>query len=258
LKPETPKAVIFTDIDGTVLNEEKSFQETKPLIEQLLGLGAVVVFCSSKTRAEIEFYRKELGVTDPFIVENGGAILIPKGYFPFSFPCSKKTRKYFVVELGMAHSVVREKLAKASTATGAVIICFGDMSTDDVAHETGLSLLLARLAKQREYDEPFRLVHGNVKQLAEALEAEGLTFVAGGKYFHVLGNSDKGKAVAVLKELFNRKFACILTYGLGDSQNDLPMLAAVDKPILVRSESGGRNANLVAWREVLNLVKCRR
>jgi ribosomal protein L37E len=31
-----------------------------------------VVFCSSKTRAEIEHLRKATEVTDPFIIENGG------------------------------------------------------------------------------------------------------------------------------------------------------------------------------------------
>jgi mannosyl-3-phosphoglycerate phosphatase len=193
-------------------------------------------------------------VTAPFIVENGGAIFIPKGYFPFPLPCSKKTRKYAVLELGIPYSVVREKLGRASTATGVAIVGFGDMSADEVANETGLSLPLAKSAKEREYDEPFRLVHGNQNAMEKAIATEGLTLVVGGKYFHVLGNSDKGKAVAILKELFARKFRYMITYGVGDSENDLSMLAAVDKPILVRRESGGRNANLVAWRNVLSLV----
>jgi len=254
LKTETPKTIIFTDIDGTILDEENSCQETKPLIKQLLALDAALVFCSSKTRAEIEFYRKELGVTDPFIAENGGAIFIPKDYFPFSFPCSKKTRKYDVVELGVAYSVVREKLAGVSAATGAVIVGFGDMTDDEVVTDAGLPLPLAKLAKKREYDEPFRLVHGNEKKMAKAIKAEGFTLTLGGKYFHVLGHSDKGKAAAVLKGLFARKFRNIVTYGVGDSENDLPMLTAVDTPMLVRRELGGRNTRLAVWRNMIRLI----
>ena len=39
------------------------------------------MICSSKTRAEIEYYQEKIGIADPFISENGGAIYIPQGYF---------------------------------------------------------------------------------------------------------------------------------------------------------------------------------
>jgi mannosyl-3-phosphoglycerate phosphatase len=254
LKTERPKPIIFTDIDGTILDEEDSWQETKPFIRNILSQSAVLVFCSSKTRAEIEFYRNELGVADPFISENGGAIFIPKGYFSFAFPCSKHTNKYDVIELGAPYSEVKEKLAKVSSATGVEIIGFRDMTATDVARETGLPLELAISAKNREYDEPFRLICGDEKAMVKAFEAEGLTLTAGSKYFHALGNTDKGKAVTVLKGLFATAFGEIITYGVGDCGNDLSMLTAVDVPQLVRRKFGGSNANLVVWRNLLNMI----
>ena len=254
MKTETPRRIVFTDIDGTILNEAKSYQESKPPLEKIKALDVLLFFCSSKTQAEIEFYAKELGIGNPFIVENGGAIFIPKGYFSFSIPQAKNTRTYDVVELGLPYSVVREKLAKASAVAGAVIVGFGDMTVPEVAASTGLTLPLARLAKRRRFDEPFRLVQGSKDELAKAVAAEGLTLTFGGKYSHVLGKSDKGKAVGVLKELLVRKFGDIVTYGVGDSENDLSMLAAVDKPMLVRKELGGRNAHLVAWTNLLRLL----
>lgn len=65
------KIVIFSDLDGTLLDEKYDYQKSKPIIDQLLVLNVPIVFCSSKTEAEIEFYRKELGIRDPFISENG-------------------------------------------------------------------------------------------------------------------------------------------------------------------------------------------
>ena len=49
-----------------------------------------------------------------------------------------------------------------------------------------------------------------------------------------LDDNDKGKAVRALKELYSEKFLEIKTIGLGDSLNDLPMLEAVDVPVLVK------------------------
>jgi mannosyl-3-phosphoglycerate phosphatase len=81
--------VIFDDLDGTFLDENYSYQDTQPIVNQLSALGGSIVFCSSKTRSEIEFYRKATGINEPFIAENGAAIFIPKSYFPFNYNCTK-------------------------------------------------------------------------------------------------------------------------------------------------------------------------
>jgi mannosyl-3-phosphoglycerate phosphatase len=52
-----------------------------------------------------------------------------------------------------------------------------------------------------------------------------------------MGDNDKGKAVKVISRMFSVKCKPF-TVGLGDSLNDLPMLKAVDKPILVQKKDG--------------------
>jgi mannosyl-3-phosphoglycerate phosphatase len=255
LKHNSTKTVIFTDLDGTLLDEKYGYMSAKPLINKLLQLGTSIVFCSSKTKPEVEFYREKLGVVDPFIVENGGAIFIPKDYFPFAFPCSKQTEQYDVVELGVPYMVVREKLAKIKLETGAGIVGFGDMTAEELTKDSGLPLRLAKLAKKREFDEPFRLLWGNEKEVQEAIDKAGLCCVMGGRYLHLLGCSNKGKAAAVVKDLFVQAFGSqTVTFGVGDSAGDLSMLKVVNVPLLVRNASGGKNANLVVWSNLLRLV----
>jgi len=249
LKTES-KPIIFADIDGTILDADYSYQETEPFIKQLLEQGAILVFCSSKTKAEIEFYQKKLGVKDPFIAENGGAIFIPKGYFPFPIPDSKNTVEYDIVELGMPYSIVREKLAKACSKAGVTVVGFGDMTVDKIAANSRLPLPLAVLAKKRMYDEPFVINQKDKKRLEEAVKTEGLTLTSGDTYMHVGGNTDKGKATTILKQLFQKRYGTIVTYGVGNSQNDLPMLTAVNVPMFVRRTWGGLNASLPVWRNI--------
>ena len=81
LKSKANGVVVFTDLDGTLLDENYSYKETLPIISRLLELGFRIVLCSSKTRREIEFYRKVLGIDDPFISENGAAIFVSRDYF---------------------------------------------------------------------------------------------------------------------------------------------------------------------------------
>ena len=76
------KTIIFTDLDGTLLDDaSKSHTPAVPAIRLVEERGIPLIFCSSKTRAEIEYYREKIGNRHPFIVENGGAIFIPEGYF---------------------------------------------------------------------------------------------------------------------------------------------------------------------------------
>jgi len=253
LKHKNGKIVIFTDLDGTLLDEKYDYQNIKPIISQLLALNVSLAFCSSKTRVEIEFYQEKMGITEPFIAENGSAIFIPKNYFSLNYKFTKETSGFRIIELGVPYSTVRKKLAKIKMISAADIVGFGDMTLEEIVKDTGLTPNMAKLAKKREYDEPFRIVKGNADEVLSAIEKEGLNCIKSRKYFHLLGNSDKGKAAIILRDLYAQKFGRITTLGVGDSADDLPMLKIVDKPFLVRKTSS-ENANYLVWRKILTLI----
>ncbi len=106
------------------------------------------------------------------------------------------------------------------------------MSAEELAQETGLPLFLALLAKERDYDEPFKIAKGNKKDVLSAILQEGLCYVDGGRYLHIVGDSDKGYAFSVLKSLYLKQFGELLTRGVGNSSNDLSMLELVDYPFV--------------------------
>ena len=75
--------VVFTDIDGTLIdiNTAEYGKKTRGLISSLKEKNIPLILASAKTWLEQNKIREDLGLFDPFIVENGGAIVIPKGYF---------------------------------------------------------------------------------------------------------------------------------------------------------------------------------
>lgn len=232
-----PKLVLFTDLDGTLLDPVTySCQKALPLIKRLRQRGIPIVFCSHKTRAEQEVYRQELGVPDPFIVENGGAIFIPQGYFSFSFDYDKDRGGYQVIELGKPYAEIRRTLEQIRAEIGVDFRGFGDMSAEEVAADAGLDLRAAQRAKDREYDETVKPVENSeeMDRVLRAIKEAGLNYTHGGRYYGVMGANDKGRAVAILADLFRKKLDKVETVGIGDSCNDLPMLAVVDIPILVQ------------------------
>lgn len=62
----------------------------------------------------------------------------------------------------------------------------------------------------------------------------------GGRFYHLMGNTDKGKAVSHLVRLFKNKYPNdqFQTIGIGDSPNDIGLLNEVSIPVLVQRPDG--------------------
>jgi mannosyl-3-phosphoglycerate phosphatase len=269
--------IIFTDLDGSLLDAVTySYDAANAALRKVFESQTQLVLVSSKTRAEIEPLRARLHLPTPFIVENGGAVFIPDAYFPVSAEGSASCGPYRVIEIGAPYAGLRIALKEMNQNLSCRLQGFGDMTVEEIAGYTGLSPADARLAKQREYDEPF-LVTGEdvpIQQLRAMAEAKGLQCTKGGRFYHLMGGNDKGQATVRLIELYRRSAQRrgheILTIGIGDSLNDLPMLQVVDRPVLVRKPGGSYDSDIdlpnlirapgigpVGWNTVvLDLLSC--
>jgi len=240
------KRVVFTDLDGTLLHPlTNSYSQALDALRLLQEKGVPIIFCSAKTRSEQQVYRDELGIKDPFIVENGGAIFIPKDYFRLPFTYDKVIKDYFAIELGLPFQEIRQRLKRLQKEAGGQIIGFGDMSVEEVARETGLDLRLGELAKQREYSEIVRIegAKKDIGLLLGRIKDLGFSYTLSGKLYEITAGNDKGKAVQILTALFKLNFGDTVTAGIGDDESDVAMLAAVNLPILVQGQDN-------RWRKV--------
>ena len=244
--------IIFTDLDGTLLNhEDYSFEDAKPALNKLKLNKIPLIIVTSKTRKEVEVLQKELQIEEPFIVENGGGIFFPKKYSHFKLINCFSKDGYRVIQLGKSYEEIREFVEKVKDMFG--ITGFGDMTVDDVVKYTGLTYEKAELAKEREFTEPFLIKdESKIPQLQKLAEKEGIKITKGGRFYHFIDeNQDKGKAVEmtirIFKENLNKN---ILSVGLGDSQNDIPMLKKVNIPVLIPKPDGSYEEV-----EIPNLIK---
>jgi mannosyl-3-phosphoglycerate phosphatase len=232
------RQIVLTDLDGTLLDSRTySYEKSLAAIERLREDGVPIIFCSAKTRAEQEVYRRELALFHPFIVENGSAIFIPRAYFPFPFDYHRAVDDLLAIELAIPRSRVRELLAEIDAQNDFRFKGFGDMSAIEVAEITGLDLESVKLARQREYDEPVELDSSgkDVSEFLAKLGEAGLNWSHGGRLYHVMGGGGKGRAAGILTGLYRKIWGEIRTIGLGNGLNDLPLLQHVDIPVLVQN-----------------------
>lgn len=251
--------ILFTDLDGSLLDGDTySFEAAKPALDILREKHIPVILVSGKTRAEIEPLREQLDHQAPFIVENGAAVYVPFGTFDFSPERSRRRSSYHVIELGTPYALLRDVLRQIEDAVGTSLHGFGDLSVDEVMATTGLSREDALRAMLREFDEPF-LVNGPSKLIEEVcrqIVTRGLNWTRGGRFFHLTGNNDKGRAAEILLRCYRRQgrehdVPDFETIGIGDSLNDLPLLLTVDHPILVQKPDGSYDPDI----NIPNLIR---
>lgn len=235
------KIIIFTDLDGTLLDHnDYSFEDARPSLESIKRKSIPLIITTSKTRKEVENLQKILGIKEPFIVENGGGIFFPGGYQGFKIKNSLPRPPYTIVELGKPYSEIRRFIKRVGDQFG--IRGFGDLTTREIMEFTGLSVEDAKPAKEREFTEPFILKREtDLEALNDLALREGMKVVRGGRFFHLLSiHQDKGKAVKIVKDIFRENWVEeMIVIGLGNSENDLPMLENVDIPVSIPHYDGG-------------------
>ncbi len=228
--------IVFSDLDGTLLDKtDYSFEQARPALQALKERKIPLVLCSSKTRAEMEIVRDLIGNCDPFIVENGGAIYIPTGYFPFSIDFDRVAGDFFVIQLGTPYGRLVQILAGLKKESTATLRGFSDMTVEEISDRCGLTLDQADRAKRREFDEPFLLLKRGA--IPEWAKTRGVSVIPGDRFFHLSG-SDKGRAVSRLIGLYQQSHPGASTIAIGNGPIDFPMLAAVDLPFLVETDEG--------------------
>ena len=234
--------VVFTDLDGSLLDERTyEWAPARAALARLRAERVPVVPCSSKTQAEIDVLVAELALSGPFVAENGGVIVIPAGHLPFEPPGARREGDRLIVTAGVSRDRLVRSLAQLAAETGVRVLGFAGMSTDEIARRTGLEPAAAARANRRECDEPFLILdepEPGRQAIRRAAAGRGLRVTAGGRFFHLTGDTDKGHAVLSLVAWYRQAGRPVSTVGLGDAANDLSLLRAVERPIVIPRADG--------------------
>ena len=234
------RLVVFTDLDGSLLDQETySYENARGALKLLRERQIPLVFTTSKTRLEVETLQADMNILEPFIVENGAAVFFPDAYRGLRMEVGFHRPPYHVIQLGAAYGEIRTFLRTLGPRFN--IKGFGDLKAEEIGRLTGLPPNQVEMAMQREFTEPFIIDDdSSLIDLQSLAGTRGFKIVRGGRFYHLIGaEQDKGRAVRLAVSAFiSHADHQPVTIGLGDGENDIPMLESVDIPILIPHPDG--------------------
>ncbi len=223
--------VIFSDLDATLLDHNNySFNAASVALDKLKQAEIPLVLNSSKTKPEMQRIRNKLDNHHPYIIENGAALIVPPNYFD--------NGAQEVINFSSEYQFILDTLSDLKKQ-GFIFRHFNALTAKNVSDLTNLSLADAKMAKERFGSEPLLWDDSeeNLTRFIKVINEKQLKLIKGGRFYHVIGLFDKGVTVEYSLQFFKNKFKHkrIVSVGLGDSPNDLPMLQTVDIPIVIKS-----------------------
>jgi len=223
-----PSLLVFTDLDGTLLDDAYRFTGAEAALARLAEQRIPLVLATSKTRAELKPLSAQLPGVPGLIFENGAGITCPG-------PSGPQTTLF-----GPGYAALLAILESLGSAA-APFEGFASLGPARVEGLTGLAPRAVTQAMAREASEP-GLFHGDEKALARfraALAPHGLRAVHGGRFLHVMPKRDKVDGLRTLAALLAPEAP---TLALGDGENDRAMLEAATFAVVMPRKDGTRLA----------------
>lgn len=215
----------MTDLDGTLLgHKDFSFASIRDDLLQLLRDGITLVPNSSKTRYEIDAFCDELGISLPFICENGAALVNRQLIEPPSI------------------SNVADVVGLAPERLMALWDChidatlrrhchfLADLPEAEQAWHLGLRGAALKLAMARDYSAPFVFTgqEAEFHELQRQAVDAGLAIKRGGRVCNLSACHDKAGFTESLREDYRAARRDLVIIGFGDGENDIGMLEGAD------------------------------
>ncbi len=238
-----PPYIVFTDLDGTLLDHHTyAWQPALPAIRRLQALNIPIIINTSKTAAEVLPIRHSLGLSSPFIVENGSALYIPKGFCDGSIENLAAINirgDYYCLLFGANRDNIVQCIYNERAARDLKFSGYSDWDTETLMSHTGLDRISAEQSLARLYSEPIIWQDSEAahRHFSDFITRKGLRILSGGRFEHIQGDTDKAKPMRFFREHIYRdekiEFIC-----LGDTENDIAMLEHADIALCIKSPVG--------------------
>lgn len=244
--------LIFSDIDGTLLDAAGLPPRAWPAMRDVLD-EALIVLCSSRTVRQVRDAQHRLGLSGPFIAENGALLCFPDDWpdAPAQAVTDISIPDLRVVRIGTPAPQLRSVLLGVASALLFTVEVGDERLLHDLSSQasgTGRVVLVPN-ASQRSHSVLMQVAASPERAalLLRAMARAHLTVTNGGRWLVVQHGSSKGMAAGLMRTLLRSRLRPEApAIAVGDSDNDRSLLESMDVRWVLRSDDGTVSPSLAS------------
>jgi predicted mannosyl-3-phosphoglycerate phosphatase (HAD superfamily) len=248
--PDAIAGVIFSDLDGTFLDE----RYRPALGADALARAAArwrVVWVSSRTADELLHLQREWNQIEDAIGENGGVCLSRSPRVAAALGDVMPLEDAWVARLASPHDDTLARVRRAFRSVELEPQTLEDLDVAELARRSGYGLDDARRAQRRHASvllADLRAGDAAVDRALGVLRSEGCAIGVRGRWVSVVHGADKGSAALAWLDQMSRGASSRprIVAAIGDADNDESLLAVVQHPFVIRERSSGHVPQLAS------------
>ena len=235
------KYLIFTDLDGTLLNHENySLGNNKKIISRIIYNQNDIIFNTSKTFIESKNLLKILNLVNmPFSTENGAVLYFPKKKFK-KIKHSYDFGKYWKYRVAKLSSLKWYKFLKKKQKEFKFLIA-QDLSFDVLKKYTNLKNTKMMLNREASQIIIWKDSLSNLKKFKNKLKLEkNGVLIQGSRFIQISSICNKRIAKKLISHAYDIQFRdkySMNTIAMGDSKNDIEMLNSCKYSCIIKNPS---------------------
>ncbi len=254
-----PTIAFFSDVDGTLMDVQGRFAATPETLARIAS-RVELILTSSRTVVELARIQRSLRLVAPAVAENGAVVALPPRWRGGRDRSRFRSagRWFEILPLGEPAAVLRRRVRQVALEERVRVV-----EQRDLLPDAGRSL-------RRMYSLCIRNRGGAATdRFLTALRSVGLEATRSGHWITVTAGADKSSGVReVLETATRRGSPYCLSVGIGNAENDGPLLAACDHRFVIRNPRAGHDpallklsrihalsaTGLAGWRDALGRI----
>jgi mannosyl-3-phosphoglycerate phosphatase len=248
-----PRQIVFTAVEGALDHLVPRFSTAvSEALQALARRGIPLVLSSHGARAQLEPLRRKLQHSHPFLTESGGGLFIPDGYFNHRLEGATRAGRYLCVPFARTHAEAAAALQEIAAEASASVVGFSQLSSREIAQNSGESPKEAELSRQREFSEIFFFAGEMVKaprRFSEIARKRGWEATPGDPFWELRASKLQNHQPAphYLMDIYRKSLHVRLrSVGIGIQAQDLHLLSATDTAVVLPRHPGNFDEALLS------------
>ncbi|GBD93696.1 glucosyl-3-phosphoglycerate/mannosyl-3-phosphoglycerate phosphatase [bacterium BMS3Abin05] len=231
--------VIFSALEDVLIDTRMlQWDEARHALNQLYLTGVPLVLWSRWTFSEVIYFRGQMGITDPFVVENGGALYVPLGYFDFDIGSGQRNG-HEVIEIGIRTEKLKHFLVGFRERWKLPMKLADELSLQELAALSHVPFHLTGFLRNLEFSVAFRMEpyanRGWENELRRTAAQKGFRLRKDQLFYYLEGENDKhfiGKKLITFFEKYFGERPKIAAIGVDEA--DFQFLENVHQAVLLK------------------------